>query len=68
MACNFCNKEIYIKSIQYAKPLLAPLTRAEELRQQLQDITGEAYIQLVSEFCPVCGERKGVIYADERRN
>ena len=28
------------------KPLLAPLTRAEELRQELLDLTGEVYLQI----------------------
>lgn len=58
MACNYCNAEIYIKVIQYSMPLLAPTTKAEELRQQLQNLTGEFYVQLPSEFCPMCGERK----------
>lgn len=58
MACNFCNAEIYIKSIRYAKPLLAPLTREEELRQKLQDLTGEVYLQLPNKFCPMCGKEK----------
>lgn len=60
MACNYCKAEIYVKTIQYAKSLLAPLTRAEELRQQLQDLTGEVYLQLPNKFCPMCGERKAV--------
>lgn len=59
MACIFCNDELYIKTVQYTKPLLAPLTRAEELRQQLQDLTGEVYVRLPNKFCPMCGEKKG---------
>lgn len=59
MACIFCNDELYIKTVQYTKPLLAPLTRAEELRQQLQDLTGEVYVRLPNRFCPMCGEKKG---------
>lgn len=58
MSCNFCNVPIYIKTIQYSAPLLAPMTRAEELRQELINITGEVYIQLESEYCPVCGNKK----------
>lgn len=58
MACNFCNAEIYIKTIQYVKPILAPLTREEELRQQLLDLTGEVYLPLPNKFCPMCGEKK----------
>lgn len=57
MACKFCNAEIYIKTIQYAKPLLAPLTTADELRYQLQDLTGEVYLRLPNEFCPMCGAK-----------
>ena len=38
MACNFCKSDLYIKTVQYAKPLLAPLTRVEELRQELLDL------------------------------
>lgn len=59
MACNFCNDELYIKTVQYIQPLLAPLTRAEELRRQLQDLTGEVYVRLPNKFCPMCGEKKG---------
>jgi hypothetical protein len=35
MACNFCKSDLYIKTVQYTMPLLAPLTRAEQLRQEL---------------------------------
>lgn len=59
MACDFCNAEIYIKTIQYTKPLLAPLTRVGELRQRLQDLTGEVFLELPNKFCPMCGEKKG---------
>lgn len=57
MACNYCKADIYIKTIQYSAPLLAPLTRAEELEQELTNITGEVYLQLPKRFCPVCGEK-----------
>ena len=57
MSCNFCNANLYFKAIQYAKPLLAPMTRVEELRQQLQDLTGEVYLQLPNEYCAMCGEK-----------
>lgn len=30
MACNFCKVPIYIKTVQYTAPLLAPMTEAEE--------------------------------------
>ena len=57
MACNFCKADLYIKTVQYTKPLLAPLTRAEELRQELFDFTGEVYLQIQNEYCPMCGEK-----------
>lgn len=56
MACRYCNAKLFIKTVQYGKPLLAPLTKAEELRQQLQDITGEVYLELPNIYCAVCGE------------
>lgn len=56
--CRFCNAEIYIKTIQYTAPSLAPLTRAEALRQELLNLTGEVYLRLPNKFCPMCGELK----------
>ena len=57
MACNFCKAPIYIKTVQYSAPLLAPMTRAEELRQELTNLTGEVYLQIPNEYCAMCGER-----------
>lgn len=57
MACNFCKADLYIKTVQHTKPLLAPLTRAEELRQELLDLTGEVYLQIQNEYCAMCGEK-----------
>lgn len=57
MACNFCKADLYIKTVQYTKPLLAPMTRTEELRQELFDLTGEVYLQIQNEYCPMCGEK-----------
>ena len=61
MGCSFCNSDIYIKTVQYAAPMLAPLTPADELRQKLQDLTGEYYLRVEHNFCPMCGERKGEV-------
>ena len=58
MACNFCNAPIYFKTVQYTAPLLAPVTRAEELRQELANITGEIYLPLQNLYCPMCGEKR----------
>lgn len=60
MSCNFCNVPVYMKAVQYAKPLLAPATEVEALRQKLQDMTGEVYVKLPKRYCPMCGELKGV--------
>lgn len=56
--CDFCKKTFYVKTIQYAKPLLAPLTPEEELRHKLLELTGEVYIPLPNQYCPMCGEIK----------
>ena len=55
--CNFCNRKIYIKTIQYTAPILAPLTKAEELRQQLLNLTGEIYVEFEPIYCPMCGTK-----------
>ena len=57
MACNFCKADLYIKTVQHTKLLLAPLTRDEELRQELLDLTGEVYLQIQNEYCAMCGEK-----------
>jgi hypothetical protein len=57
MACNFCKAKLYFKTTQNTRPLLAPLTRAEEIRQELLDLTGEVYIQLNNEYCAMCGDK-----------
>ena len=57
--CNYCNAPIYIKTVQYTKPLLAPLTEVQALRDRLTDLTGEVYLEIPKKFCPVCGEKIG---------
>lgn len=57
MACNFCKSDLYIKTVQYTKPLFAPMTRAEQLRQELLDLTGEVYLKISNEYCAMCGEK-----------
>ena len=57
MACKFCDTKLYIKTAQHTKPLLPPLTKVEELRQQLHDLTGEVYLQIPNEYCAMCGEK-----------
>jgi hypothetical protein len=48
--CSFCKGEFYIKTIRCTKPLLAPVTRAEELRQELLNITGEEFMKILNEI------------------
>ena len=54
--CNFCNVPIYHKK-QFTRPLLAPATREQKLRDALLDLTGEVYLKLPHRFCPMCGEK-----------
>lgn len=30
MSCNFCNADIFIKTVQYSMPMLAPATKDSE--------------------------------------
>jgi endogenous inhibitor of DNA gyrase (YacG/DUF329 family) len=53
--CPFCGKPLYIKIKRYTKPLLAPLTPAAALRDELIDITGEDYVPIQAVYCPICG-------------
>lgn len=53
--CDFCKTKLYIKVVQHTLPLLAPTTREEELRQELLNMTGEAYVLIEAKFCPICG-------------
>ena len=54
--CYFCGTQIFIKTITCMRSVLAPATRAEELRQQLHDLTGEVYVPIESKYCPLCGK------------
>lgn len=55
--CNYCNTEFYVKVKQYAMPVLAPITRADEIRHELINLTGETYAYIPHLYCPICGER-----------
>lgn len=57
--CNMCNATLYIKTKQMLRPVLAPLTPEQELRDRLLDMTGEAYLPVTVKYCPFCGEKKG---------
>ena len=51
--CRYCNQDFYIKTTQF----LAPLTREQELRDKLVNLTGEVYLPIPISFCPICGEK-----------
>lgn len=53
--CEFCGAKLYFKTTQYARPLLAPLTEVQALRDKLLDLTGEVYVEIDADFCPMCG-------------
>lgn len=63
--CNYCNVPIYLKIKQYTKPILAPLTEEQALRDRLSDLTGELYVELPKIYCPVCGAKIREVAADE---
>lgn len=54
--CPYCQTTFFIKVIQCARPLLAPLTPEQELRDMLEDLTGESYIPIHNNYCPMCGK------------
>ena len=57
--CIWCESDcpVYLKTTRYLKPMLAPLTKEEELRQELENMTGEYYMPIALKFCPECGRR-----------
>ncbi len=55
--CEYCNVEVYVKTQKLMKSILAPLTPTEELRQELENITGEMYLKLDNKYCPICGRK-----------
>ena len=57
MACNFCKAQLYIKTVQHTMPLLAPITKADELRHELLNLTGEVYLPFEANYCPMCGKK-----------
>lgn len=57
--CRYCDVPVYIKTVQYTAPVMAPLTEVQALRDKLLDKTGEVYLQIPKRFCPVCGREIG---------
>ena len=57
--CEYCNAIYYIEVQQLAKPILAPLTHTEEVRQKLINLTGTNYLRIKPNYCPICGRKLG---------
>ena len=55
--CNYCNAKFYIKVTKCAKSFSAPVTRIGALRQKLEDLTGEMYVEIPNQYCPMCGSK-----------
>ena len=64
--CEYCNQEFYIKTTQVIAPLTAPLTREQELRDELVNLTGEVYLPISISFCPICGEKIEKVYNSQK--
>lgn len=56
--CEYCNVKVYVKTQKIMKNLLAPLTYIEELKQELENKTGEMYLELPHNYCPICGRKQ----------
>ena len=53
--CGWCNAKIYGKTKSYFRSLLAPATYIEELRDKLEDLTGDVYVEIPRRYCQNCG-------------
>lgn len=65
--CRYCNQNFYIKTTQFLAPLTAALTREQELRDELANLTGEIYLPVPISFCPVCGEKIERIFNSQEK-
>ena len=64
--CEYCNQEFYIKTTQVIAPLTDPLTREQELMDELVNLTGEVYLPISISFCPICGEKIKKVYNSQK--
>ena len=49
--------DLYTKCKVVARSALAPLTPEGELRDMLEDLTGETYVSFTPVYCPICGKK-----------
>ncbi|AAM75773.1 unknown [Lactococcus phage ul36.k1] len=57
MSCNQCKSEYYMRVVQYARPLLQPLTPEQAVMDNLHEMTGKRFYRIYPNFCPMCGEK-----------
>lgn len=48
---------LYVKVPRYTCGILAPLTPEGELKDRLEDMTGESYALFIPDYCPICGKK-----------
>ena len=49
--------DLYVKVPRYARRMSMPMTREQELIEQLEDYVGEGYISFYPQYCPICGKK-----------
>lgn len=49
--------DLYMKCSVMTRSLMAPLTPEGELRDRLEDMTGETYVAFNPVYCPFCGKK-----------
>lgn len=49
--------DLYVKVPRYTRRMSMPLTREQELIEQLEDYVGEGYISYFPQYCPICGKK-----------
>lgn len=55
--CKFCKTKVFVQVERLSKPLLAPLTEVQQLKDELINKTGIEYIQIKNNYCPMCGRK-----------
>ncbi len=55
--CELCNAKVYVKTQKIMKDILAPLTPIEKVKQELEDLTGERYLEVKANYCLMCGSK-----------
>ena len=48
MSCNQCKSEYYMRVVQYARPLLQPLTPEQAVMDSLHEMTGKRFYRRIT--------------------